>query len=131
MSYTRVDLQDDDLERPQLMPFMGRLARIGVWSILNVGLLFAETVSEFLAPICLLAGGLWWALPRILNAITLEGQAAELMTIVRSRVPHDIYLDGSYYSAGSLISYGLWLFGVVALCRTLSVALSSLLLDRR
>ena len=132
MSYTRLDLDQDGLldRRAWRLPPAGRLARVAVWSVINVALLFAEHVAEFLAPLCLLAGGLWWAIPRILSVITLEGPAADLLQIVRTRVPYGLYLDGSYYSAHVLIVDGLWLFAVVAVARTLSAASASLFLER-
>ena len=128
MSFTRTGI-DDSLSA--ILPHAGRLARIATWSVIHALLLFAEHLAEFLAPLCLFAGAIWWAAPRILGAITLEGPAADVLQTVRDRMPADFYLDGSYYSAHGLIVDGLWLIGVVAVARTLSTAATALLLDRR
>ncbi len=130
MSFTDYELHDTR-RRPLVLPMLGRFACVGIWSVLNVGLLFAETLAELLAPFLLIGGAIWWAIPRALAAITLDGPANDVLQMVRARVPHDIYLDGSYYSASSLITDGIWLIAVVAICRTLSTALAALLLDRR
>ncbi len=133
MSYTRLDLEDrsDAERRPVLLPTIARLAQVTVWSVINAVLVFGEHLAEFLAPLCLFAGAIWWTIPKGLDALTLEGPANDMLQLVRSRVPHQVYYDGSYYSAHVLIMDGIWLIGVVAICRTLSMALTALLLDRR
>ena len=131
MSYTRMDAEHDEFDDRRFLPALGHVARVGVWSVINAILVFCEHLAELFAPLLLLAGAAWWAIPRALGALTLEGQANDLLQIVRSRVPHDVYIDGSYYTAGTLIWDGVLLIGVVAICRTLSTALAVLLLDRR
>ncbi len=132
MSYTRLDVDQAEYEeRRVILPALGQVGRLAVWSVVNAILIFCEHLAELFAPLLLLAGAVWWAIPRALGAITLEGQANDLLQVVRGHVPHDVYIDGSYYSAGSLIWDGVLLIGVVAICRTLSTALTTLLLDRR
>ena len=130
MSYSHLEIEDAEA-RPAFLPQLGRYARLALWSVLHAGLLFGEILAELLAPLLLLGGIVWWAVPKALAAFTLDGQPGELLQMVRSRVPHDVYLNGDYYSAGTLISDGLWLVAVVAICRTASTALTTLLLDRR
>ena len=129
MSYTELEAEDERA-RTAFLPQFGRYARLALWSVLNVALLFGEILAELLAPLLLLGGIVWWAVPRALAAITLDGPPGDVLQMVRSHVPHDIYLDGSYYSAGTLITDGLWLIALVAVCRTASAALANLLLDR-
>ncbi len=133
MSYTRAEVDEAEYEdrRGFVLPDTNRIAKVAAWSVVNAVLVFCEHLAELFAPLLLLAGAVWWAVPRALEAITLDGQANDLLQIVRSHVPHDIYVDGSYYSAGTLIWDGVKLIAVVAICRTLSVALTTLLLDRR
>ena len=130
MSYSRLD---GDLARSSAwrVPETSRLVRLGIWSVANAALVFAEHLAEMLAPLLLLAGAIWWIVPKALDAITLDGQAADVLAIVRARVPHELYLAGGYYSAGVLITDALWLVAVVAVCRTLSTTLAVLLLDHR
>ncbi len=130
MSYSHLEAEDERA-RTAFLPQLGRFARLALWSVVNAALLFGEILAELLAPLLLLGGIVWWAIPRALAAITLDGPPGDLLQLVRSRVPHDIYLDGTYYSAGTLITDGLWMIAVVAVCRTVSTALTSLLLDRR
>ena len=130
MSYSQLEIEDE-AARSEFLPQLGRYAKLAVWSVLNVGLLFGEQLGELMAPLLIVGGIIWWAIPRALAAITLDGPAADLLNLVRSRVPHDVYLDGSYYSAGTLITDGLWMIALVAVCRTASTALTTLLLDRR
>ena len=129
MSYTELEAEDERA-RTAFLPQFGRYARLALWSVLNVALLFGEILAELLAPLLLLGGIVWWAVPRALAAITLDGPPGDVLQMVRSHVPHDIYLDGSYYSAGTLITDRLWLIALVAVCRTASAALANLLLDR-
>ena len=128
MSYTRADSREAAEPDPWALP---ELARLAAWSVANTALVFAEHLAELFAPLLLLAGAVWWAIPRGLDAITLDGQAAELLQTVRSRVPHEVYFGGAWYSAGSLVADGLWLVAVVAVCRTLATVSATLLLHRR
>lgn len=126
MNYTRIEtpVQSDG------PPRIERISRVVAWAILNAALVFAEHAAELAAPFLLLGGAVWWAVPQVLSAITLEGQANDMLLMVRARVPHEILLAGSYVSASSLIVDGLLCIGVVAICRTGVTAIASLLLDR-
>ena len=132
MSYTHTQARDQgSTARTDWMRALERFARIAVWSVINAALVFAEHLAEMLAPLLLLAGGIWWLVPRALNAITLDGQAQDVLELVRAHVPHELTLDGATYTAGTLIADALWLVAAVAICRTLSAALAMLLLDQR
>jgi len=131
MSYTSLDVEEQAGRRPLILPKIGRMACIGIWAVLNAGLLFAEQLAEIAAPLLLLGGAVWWAIPRGLAAITLEGQANDMLQMVRARFPYEIVLNGDVISASTLIDYGILCVVVVAICRTLATGLSTLLLDRR
>ncbi len=133
MSYTRLEAHDDDQPRRQTLWLDGltKVANIIVWAVITAALLFAEQLAELLAPFLLLAGAAWWALPRALDTITLEGPANDVLQTVRGHIPHEIVLGGDYYTAGALIWNGILCIAVVAICRTLSALIASLLLDRR
>ncbi len=130
MSFTSLDARQS-ASRPLLLPRLGRMACIGIWAVLNAALLIAEQLAEIAAPLLLLGGAVWWAIPRGLAAITLEGQANDILQMVRARFPHEIVLGGDVYTASALIVYGVKCVVVVAVCRTLTTALAVLLLDRR
>jgi hypothetical protein len=130
MSYSRVEGRED--AEPQRMPlsWLTRAAGVVVWAVINAAILFAEQLAELLAPLLLLAGAVWWAIPRGLDALKLDGPANDILQQVRAHVPSEIFVSGSYYSAHTLISDGLWCIAVVAICRTLSNLLTNLLLER-
>jgi hypothetical protein len=138
MSYTRLEAHEED--RPHGQTHQGqalwiagltKAASVIVWAVINAALLFTEQLAELLAPLLLLAGAVWWAIPRALDTITLEGPANDVLQTIRGHVPHEIVLGGDYYTAGALIWNGILCIAVVAICRTLSTLLATLLLDRR
>ena len=133
MSYTRLEPDRVGAREgtPALFSNLSHTARVVIWSVLHAALLFCEHLAELLAPFCFIAGALWWALPRGLAAITLDGPPGDVLQMVRSHVPHELYIDGSYYTAGGLITDGVYLIATVAICRTLSTAATRLLLDQR
>lgn len=126
MNYTRIETPAQSDGPPRIE----RVSRVVAWAILNAALVFAEHAAELAAPFLLLGGAVWWAVPQVLSAITLDGQANDMLLMVRARVPHEILLAGSYVSASSLIVDGLLCIGVVAVCRTGVTAIASLLLDQ-
>jgi hypothetical protein len=138
MSYTRLEAREED--RPQShalrsqafwLDALTKTAGMIVWAIINAALLFAEQLAELLAPLLLLAGAAWWAIPRALDTITLDGPANDVLQTIRGHVPHEIVLGGDYYTPSALIWNGILCIAVVAICRTLSTLLATLLLDRR
>ena len=130
MSYTRLEAQDER-QAPRLpLASVGRAAGLAAWAVANVAILFAELLAELLAPLLLLAGAAWWAIPRGLEALRLEGPANDILQQVRAHVPLEVFVNGDYYTAHTLIADGLLCIAAVAVCRTLSSLLASLLLDR-
>jgi hypothetical protein len=130
MSYTRVEARDEPETRREPAAWLLKAAGIVVWAVINATILFAEQLAELLAPLLLLAGAIWWAVPKGLDALKLDGPANDILQQVRAHVPVELYLGGTYYTAHSLIYDGLWCIAVVAICRTLSNLLTNLLLER-
>ncbi len=130
MSYTRLETRDDPQDRRLPLSWLVRLLSVTVWAVINAALLFAEQLAELLAPLLLLAAAVWWAIPRGLEALKLDGQANDILQQVRAHVPLEIGVDGTYYTYHSLVYYGLMCIAVVAICRTLSSLLTNLLLER-
>jgi hypothetical protein len=130
MSYTRVEAHDEPETRREPAAWIVKAAGIVVWAVINAGILVAEQLAELLAPLLLLAGAIWWAVPKGLDALKLDGPANDILQQVRVHVPVELYIGGSYYTAHSLIYDGLWCIAVVAICRTLSNLLTNLLMER-
>ncbi len=130
MSYTRVETRDDPQERRLPLSWLTRALSVTVWAVINAALLFAEQLAELLAPLLLLAAAIWWAIPRGLEALKLDGPANDILQQVRAHVPLEIGVGGTYYTYHSLVYYGLMCVAVVAICRTLSSLLTNLLLER-
>ena len=130
MSYTRVEGHDEPETRREPTGWLVKAGGIVVWAVINASILFAEQLAELLAPLLLLAGAAWWAVPKALDSLKLDGPANDILQQVRAHVPEELFLGGSYYTAHSLIYDGLWCIAVVAICRTLSNLLTNLLLER-
>jgi hypothetical protein len=130
MSYSRVESHEDEDTRRMPLAWLTRAAGVVVWAVINAAILFAEQLAELLAPLLLLAGAIWWAVPKGLDALKLDGPANDILQQVRAHVPLEMFVNGSYYNAHTLIYDGLWCIAVVAICRTLSNLLTNLLLER-
>jgi hypothetical protein len=130
MSYTRIEAREEPLAPRVPMTLVARASSIVVWAVVNAALLFAEQLAELLAPVLLIAGAVWWAIPHGLEALKLDGPANDILQQVRAHVPLEINMMGSYYSPHTLVSDGLLCIAVVAICRTLSNLLTNLLLER-
>ena len=130
MSYTRLDAPIAG-PRETLMLQLDRVSRVVLWGAIHAILMFAEHAAELAAPFLILGGAVWWAVPQVLSAITLDGQANDILQMVRTRVPREVLLGGSWVSAGSLVTDGVLCIAVVAICRTVSQGLTTLMLDRR
>lgn len=130
MSYTRMNAHDEPQQRRMPLAWLTRTSSIVVWAVVNTVLLFAEQLAELLAPLLLLAGAVWWGIPKGLDALKLDGPANDILQQVRTHVPLEVFVNGNYYTAHTLIYDGLWCIAVVAICRTASNLLTTLLLDR-
>ena len=130
MSYTRAEAHDEPATRREPVAWLVKAGGIVVWAVINAAILFAEQLAELLAPLLLLAGAIWWAVPKGLDVLKLDGPANDILQQVRAHVPLELFVGGTYYTAHSLIYDGLWCIAVVAICRTLSNLLTNLLLER-
>jgi hypothetical protein len=79
---------------------------------------FVEIIAELLAPIVLVFGIGWAALPAIVSVAGAEGQAREFLTTLGQAIPKEIHLGRTAITPLSLIVDGVFLVAVVALCRT-------------
>lgn len=95
-----------------------------LWVVVHITLVFVELIAELLAPLLLVAGAAWWALPRVLSLVVLEGQANDVLRGVAARLPAEVLVAGNWLSATTLIADALVLFAVVAVCRTMAALMT-------
>lgn len=134
MSYVQRDIDEAGGRARHLSTVMGvawLMGRTVVWAVINVALVFTEQVAELLAPLLLLAGAVWWALPRVLGLIVLDGQANDVLRGVTAKLPTEIMLAGHWLSAATLVTDAFLLFALVAVCRTLAALMTRMLFSDR
>lgn len=101
------------------------LLRVAAWSVLHFLFYFLQQLAELLAPLLLVIGIGWWALPRIVGAITTgaassDSQAHDVLNAISGTIPAGIHLAGHWITPGGLIVDGLLLMAVAAIGATLS-----------
>ena len=101
------------------------LVRLGLWSVLHAVFYFLQQLAELLAPLLLVAGLGWWALPRVVGAVTTEtanndSQAHDILNSISGTIPSGMHLAGHWITPGGLIVDGLLLMAVAAVGATLS-----------
>ena len=111
------------------LPQGGRTAlhalRLALWSIVHFIFYFLQQVAELVAPLLLALGLGWWALPKLVDAITTheanaDQQTRDILDTVAGTIPHALNLGGHWITPGSLITDGLLLMAVAAIGATLS-----------
>ncbi|WP_419729960.1 hypothetical protein [Lichenicola sp.] len=109
------------------------LLRLMVWSVLHFVFYFLQQLAELLAPLLLVAGIGWWALPKIVGAITTgtgltgtgapantDSQARDILNTISGTIPTGIHIAGHWITAVWLVMAGLLLMAVAAIGATLS-----------
>ena len=118
-----------DHRRPASVLLRG--LRIAVWAVLHWALSFTEQVLEVLAPLVLVCGLAWWALPRIVGLVPLEGPARDMAGDVMAHLPGGLRLEGLWVTPAGLIGDGLLLMALAALLQTLAAVLTYEVYERR
>ncbi len=101
------------------------VVRLGVWSVLHALFYFLQQLAELLAPLLLVAGLGWWALPRVVGAVTAgtastDSQAHDILNSISGTIPSGLHLAGHWITPAGLIVDGLLLMAVAAVGATLS-----------
>ncbi len=102
-----------------------RLAKAVARGVVLFAFSFVEILAELLAPVVLICGIGWAALPGMLSMASGEGQAHELLNNVLQSIPRELHVGGMALTPTTLIVDGLLLIAVVALCRTLQTIVSN------
>jgi hypothetical protein len=101
------------------------LLRLGVWSVMHMVFYFLQQIAELLAPLLLVIGVGWWALPRVVGAITTQAadtdsQAHDILNTISGTIPAGLHLAGHWITPTGLIFDGLLLMALAAIGATLS-----------
>jgi len=123
-SLSRLAQASEDRETRQHSSSFG-VIRTTFWAICYFAFYFAQQVAEVLAPLCLVIGIGWMALPHALSAITTGGvasdpQAQDVMNHVVGSIPSHLAIGSHVMTAGGLIFDGFLLMAIAALGATIS-----------
>ena len=102
-----------------------RALRLAFWSVAHFAFYFLQQVAELVAPLLLALGLGWWALPRLVDAITTheakaDQQTRDILDAVAGTIPHGLMLAGHWITPAGLIFDGLLLMAVAAIGATIS-----------
>ncbi len=102
-----------------------RALRLAFWGVAHFAFYFLQQLAELLAPLLLALGLGWWALPRLVDAITTheanaDQQTRDILNTVAGTIPHALKLAGHWITPGGLIVDGLLLMAVAAAGATMS-----------
>ena len=105
------------------------LARLGIWSVLYFLFYMAQQVAELLAPLLLIAGIGWAALPHVVSAVSssaghVDAQAHDVMAHVAEAIPNEVMFGSHLLTPSGLIFDGILLMALAALGATLSAVAS-------
>ncbi|KXV62256.1 hypothetical protein AD949_12715 [Acetobacter orleanensis] len=102
-----------------------KLARAGVWSLCYFAFYFIQQLAELFAPLLLIAGVAWKALPVLIGAVShvsasADPQARDAIANVAAAIPEQITLAGHTLTASGMIWDGILLMGLAAAGATLA-----------
>ncbi|NIE81279.1 hypothetical protein [Asaia sp. As-1742] len=101
------------------------ILRTAFWAVCYFAFYFAQQVAEVLAPLCLVLGIGWMALPKALSAITTgtastDPQAQDVMNHVVGSIPDHLAIGSHVMTASGLVFDGFMLMAIAALGATVS-----------
>ena len=109
----------------------GRAARLTIWGLVHFAFGLAEQLAELLAPLLLVIGIGWWALPRVLGMIQIsDGQMRDIMDGLADRIPAEATIAGHVLTPSGLVIDGVLLMAIAAALSTASALLAKELYRR-
>lgn len=102
-----------------------KLARTGLWSVCYFAFYFIQQLAELFAPLLLIAGVAWKALPALIGAVShvsasADPQARDAIANVASAIPTQITIAGHTLTAGGMVWDGILMMGLAAAGATLA-----------
>ncbi len=113
-----------DRHQPRAIAVLLRGGRLLAWAVLHWLLAFAEQVLAVVAPLVLVCGLAWWALPRLVGLVPLEGPARDVAGDVLAHLPTSVPIAGFWVTPGGLIADGLLLMALAALLQTVAAVIT-------
>lgn len=102
-----------------------RLIKLVLRGIVLFAISFIEIIAELLAPIVLICGVIWAALPGLLSAAVPEGQGKEILATVMQNIPAVLHIGRLTITPTGMILDGLLLIAIVALSRTMQTIVTA------
>lgn len=101
------------------------LVRTAIWSVCYFAFYFVQQIAELFAPLLLIAGVAWAALPALVgtlskSAASADPQARDAIANVASAIPHHLAIAGHDLTASGLIWDGIMLMALAAAGATLA-----------
>ncbi len=104
----------------------GRAARITLWGVVHFAFVLAQQLAELLAPLLLVLGIGWYALPRAVSLIqTNDGQMRDILNGLVERVPTELTVAGHSLTPVGLIVDGVLLMVIAAGLSTATAVLAN------
>ncbi len=111
---------------------IAHVGRVASWSVVLFCASLAQPLAELLAPLLLIAGIGWYALPRVVGLIqTDDAQMRDILNGFESHVPHELVLAGHRLTPGGLIVDGIVLMVVAAALSTATTVIGNELFRER
>lgn len=111
--------------RREVPGVLSRGLRATAWGLAHWALGFVAQVLEVLAPLTLVCGLGWWALPRLATLVPLDAQARAVADDALAHVPQTLHLAGLSLSPMGMIVDGLMLMALAALMQTMSAIVAA------
>lgn len=107
-------------------PVALRLLRTAVWAVCHFVFYFLQQLAELFAPLLLVAGAIWSALPALVgtlsrSAASADPQARDAIAAASAAIPSELTIAGHVLTAHGLIMDGVLLMALAAAAATLSV----------
>jgi hypothetical protein len=104
----------------------GHAARITIWGVVHFAFVLTQQIAELVAPLFLVLGIGWYALPRAIGLIqTNDGQMHDILNGLVDRIPSVLEVAGHSFTPVGLIVDGVILMAIAAGLSTATALLAN------
>ena len=105
---------------------LGRAARATLWGLVHFAFVLVQQIAELLAPLLLVLGAGWYALPKAVSLIqTNDGQMRDVLNGLVEKFPTEFTLAGHHITPVGLIVDGVVLMVLAAALSTATAVLAN------